>query len=556
MGGIFCCARMSEEAFIDIQLKLIVFDGYTEGRQQIGRTRSNHVILVRNSRDCEVVFVSNQRVREIIIQNCTNVKVYFLDSLVNVNRTCRLLDCSNCTFILEDVDIRRLECFNVTNSTVVQIRSEPVTENSQVYWMEGCSNNKMNLSELEHIERSNIISYYTMNESEVPPSENDQEYFTYFDSAMNHHHEVLTQQNTITPKGQHHLDLLRGFVPERDRVLHKKEEILQRITDIENTEFNLTDEQLAKAYDDERNEFYDSEEVLREKVKLLASALRQAKHTVIYTGAGISTSANIPDFRGPRGVWTMREKGESLFRSGQTKITPTLGHYAITELARRGLIKFVCSTNMDALHLRSGLPYHMIAEQHGNKHKERCEQCGTEYYRQYDTLETVTSMRGHHTGRQCTFCYGRLKDTIVHFSENLRTEDMNVSLYQARVSDLAVVLGTSMNVQPAASFPDKCFRNNGKLVIVNLQKTPYDSLADIRIFAKTDETLRLLMEELGYSFDTQCDRILEWDPKPEEDEESDSFLQTNALRFGLLGISSLSVLAFGYLFFKTLANRS
>jgi NAD+-dependent protein deacetylase sirtuin 7 len=83
-------------------------------------------------------------------------------------------------------------------------------------------------------------------------------------------------------------------------------------------------------------------------------------------GAGISTSANIPDFRGPTGVWTMREKGKSVGGKNLHKAFPTFAHYCVTELVRRALLRFVVSTNMDALHLRSGLPVHLISEQHGN----------------------------------------------------------------------------------------------------------------------------------------------------------------------------------------------
>jgi mono-ADP-ribosyltransferase sirtuin 6 len=96
---------------------------------------------------------------------------------------------------------------------------------------------------------------------------------------------------------------------------------------------------------------------------------------------------------------------------------------------------------MDALHRRSGLPSHLINEQHGDKHKERCERCGMEFFRQYDTLETVMSSRSHLTGRNCTFCGGRLRDTIVHFSEPVKPEDMLLAMYHARKCDLAVVLG-------------------------------------------------------------------------------------------------------------------
>jgi NAD+-dependent protein deacetylase sirtuin 6 len=264
------------------------------------------------------------------------------------------------------------------------------------------------------------------------------------------------------------------------------------------------------------------------------------------------------DFRGPNGVWTLREKGKLQGRVVD-KYYPTLSHYAVTELARRGLVKYVISTNMDALHFRSGLPGHLLNEQHGNKHKERCEKCAMEFFRQYDTLETVTSTRSHLTGRNCTFCGGRLRDTIVHFSEPVKPEDMMLAMYNARKSDLAVVIGTSMNVQPAASFPDKCFKNGGKLVIINLQKTPYDSLASIRIFAKCDDVMRMLMEELTiYEFSVTTDIIDTWDPKPQSEhkKERDPGIMKDIVVWSSLAISAFGALSCGYLLFRSMSGRS
>lgn len=116
----------------------------------------------------------------------------------------------------------------------------------------------------------------------------------------------------------------------------------------------------SQAFDDERKEFLNTDAVLRERVKEVAKLVREARHCVIYTGAGISTrfvleiglllmlaSANIPDFRGPQGVWTLRDKGKYRNKAkGLNDARPTFAHYAITDLVRRGLIKFVVTTNM------------------------------------------------------------------------------------------------------------------------------------------------------------------------------------------------------------------
>lgn len=72
------------------------------------------------------------------------------------------------------------------------------------------------------------------------------------------------------------------------------------------------------------------------------------------------------DFRGPQGVWTLKAKGQMAKAKNLTQAYPTYSHYAITELVKRKLVKFIVTTNMDSLHLRTGLPKHFISEQHGN----------------------------------------------------------------------------------------------------------------------------------------------------------------------------------------------
>jgi len=422
-----------------------------------------------------------------------------------------IFDSSNLTLVFEQVDLRNIECYDVTDSSIVEIRAEPVLDNVQVYWNGISSGNKVNLAELlpDDENDTRAINFKIEKESLVPSNTKDTFHMSYFTPNLDIFHTIYQFQNSLLPEAISRRNMLKAFVPYPE--VPNKVAALERLEVLRQIPFTMTQKELDKAYDDERSEYEDSDSVLREKVAQLAELILEAKHCVFYTGAGISTSANIPDFRGPNGIWTLRDKGQSS-NHGEDKTYPTLAHYAITDLARRGLVKYIISTNMDALHLRTGLPRNLLNEQHGNSFMEYCERCGLEFFRQYDTLDSVVNFRQHFTGRRCTFCAGRLRDSIVHFSEPVKPEVMLLAMYHARKSDLSVVLGTSMNVQPSACFPDKSFQNGGKMVIINLQKTPYDSLAAIRIFGRTDKVMNLLMQQLGIStFDVKTDIFTTWD---------------------------------------------
>ncbi|KAG7281939.1 hypothetical protein CRUP_002997 [Coryphaenoides rupestris] len=151
---------------------------------------------------------------------------------------------------------------------------------------------------------------------------------------------------------------------------------------------------------------------------------------------------------------------------------------AVEELRKRRLrssvlkrkqeeVKHVVSQNCDGLHLRSGLPRHALSELHGNMFIEVCTSCtpAREYVRVFDVTER-TSLRRHGTGRRCARCTGDLRDTIV-------------------LKKYACLW--CMN-RPAKTRP--------KLYIVNLQWTPKDDLATLKMNGKCDDVLNLLMKDL------------------------------------------------------------
>jgi len=231
-------------------------------------------------------------------------------------------------------------------------------------------------------------------------------------------------------------------------------------------------------------------------VRELARLVQQAKHMVIYTGAGISTSAKIPDYRGPQGVWTLRDKGMApKIQVTLEQALPTPTHMAILALEQKGLCRFVVSTNVDGLHRRAGTNPDKLAELHGNCYKEICSVCKKEYLMTFN----IKGGNKHKTGRVCeeNGCNGDRIDSIINFGENLPVKELEITAEHANKSDFALVLGTSMLVRPACMFPEYAVSNGGKMVIVNLQKTPYDDQCHVVIRERTDKVMQMLFAELG-----------------------------------------------------------
>lgn len=102
----------------------------------------------------------------------------------------------------------------------------------------------------------------------------------------------------------------------------------------------------------------------------------ESKHVLCHTGAGISTSAGIPDFRGPNGVWTLEKKGlKPDINISFDNAEPTITHRCLKKLTETNHVKYIITQNIDGLHLKSGIPRDSISELHGNMFVEKCNTC-------------------------------------------------------------------------------------------------------------------------------------------------------------------------------------
>eukprot|EP00727_Mastigamoeba_balamuthi_P001528 m51a1_g11372 putative silent information regulator family protein (576) ;mRNA; r:16195-18490 len=506
-------------AFADIPKRALVRDG--KGIEIVNGLHSHEVLVLRGCSKAHFIVEQNQRLAMIVLVGCELVKVSVLDSAVVTSRTVRLVDCTSCIVVAQDADVRKVECWNTRESTVVFVGDDALMENGRAIWHEGCSGNKLIHGVLEPSVVSWAIRFRERVTVSVPASENGTQWATSMMPLEYIHNVRLADGGAVSPEGAQILSELRRMtlpaLPGDDTLndpaaLPAAQAVREAVAALEAAPWALSDADVDRAYDDERAEWEEPDETFLPKVAAVAALVDKARHCVVYTGAGISTSANIPDFRGPAGVWTLRDKGVAWGAVGgdYDGARPTLAHYAVTELARRGRVRFVTTTNMDGLHVRSGLPRHLVEELHGCMYKLFCSRCHAFVYSPDDVDRGAPD---HRTDDTCCWCGGVLLDTIVNFSDTYRSElEPVVALFQAKRADLALVMGTSMNVQGAASYPEKALANpGGALVIVNLQHTPYDHLATHRIYAKTDRFMGALMAALGIEqFDTTYDSRAEW----------------------------------------------
>ena len=158
-------------------------------------------------------------------------------------------------------------------------------------------------------------------------------------------------------------------------------------------------------------EVLEASELTASKLQRLAELVQRAEHLVVFTGAGVSTSAGLPDYRGPQGLWTRRLQGEAITDELPLKEAwePTRAHRAIRRLQQRGVVHFVATTNVDGLHRKSGIPEEVLAELHGNSGSVRGEPCGFKHGRRLHRLCSVPS--GY--VEECEICLKRFYRSFV-----------------------------------------------------------------------------------------------------------------------------------------------
>ncbi len=238
------------------------------------------------------------------------------------------------------------------------------------------------------------------------------------------------------------------------------------------------------------------------KIDRGATWLAESEKIVVFTGAGISTESGIPDFRGPDGVWTRRDKGlpPPKWKTPPDKVKPNAGHIAIVKLQNAGKLKFLISQNVDNLHLASGIRPELIAELHGNSEIMKCIVCDKRYTKREIGWDDKIHGKGYRTEKpksnqpRCA-CGGRIISSIVNFGDPMPERELALAREHSSDCDLFVVLGSSLVVSPANYFPMLALEAGAKLIIVNKGETPIDNRAHLRFFEPIGEVFVPMVEK-------------------------------------------------------------
>jgi NAD-dependent deacetylase len=233
--------------------------------------------------------------------------------------------------------------------------------------------------------------------------------------------------------------------------------------------------------------------------------IAKADRVVALTGAGISTDSGIPDFRGPKGVWTLNPKAERMSDirhyvadpevrrlSWQSRLahpawtaTPNAGHHAIVELEKRGKLHALITQNIDGLHQRAGVPAERVIEVHGTLHRVICLSCGWRGPMQ----QTLDRVRAGDEDPQCLECDGLLKSDTISFGQQLIPEVIERAMNVATEGDLFLAIGSTLQVYPVAAAVPKALDAGARLVIINAGATQFDDVADAVVRVPIGEVL-------------------------------------------------------------------
>ena len=236
-----------------------------------------------------------------------------------------------------------------------------------------------------------------------------------------------------------------------------------------------------------------------------------ANHIVVFTGAGVSTASGIPDFRSPSsGLWEnadsmtvaslngFRQNPAAFFNWIQPLVDtlfcakPNAAHIAIHALQDMGKLMGVITQNIDGLHQVTGTQN--VYELHGQMQTATCTHC----LRTYDAVQLLQEFNQTHQLPRCNCQPGGsvIKPDVILFGEQLPYQTVRQARQMLEATDLLIVAGSSLRVEPANQVPFTAVHHGAKLIVINYEETPADPYADVVLRDDVNVILPRIVSEL------------------------------------------------------------
>ena len=249
-----------------------------------------------------------------------------------------------------------------------------------------------------------------------------------------------------------------------------------------------------------------------QQIEAASNIIRSSSKIVVLAGAGLSTESGIPDYRSPGGYWSQYDPADiqyDRFRTDQSArlrywqasskfyemirwAQPNTGHLALAELEKQGVLLGIITQNVDGLHHKAGNSIGKILEIHGTEHVISCLECQAQFARwepgPWSGIDVEAPL--------CPHCNGLLKPDSILFGQPISPAKLEQAILWLTQTDLLLIIGSSLNVQPVASFPRRAKEMGARVMIINLSPTEDDGLADVAIHGQAGPVLSRIVQQL------------------------------------------------------------
>jgi NAD-dependent deacetylase len=241
------------------------------------------------------------------------------------------------------------------------------------------------------------------------------------------------------------------------------------------------------------------------KIETAAQWIRDAKHVVAFTGAGISVNSGIPTFRGEGGIWKEVDPNyfnleffnkkplvtwkiiKKVFYDQLTHAQPNMAHFVLSIMEQKGVIHTLITQNIDHLHQDAGSKN--VLELHGTYKRLVCTRCNTEYDYRFADLNFLPPT--------CFVCRGVLKPDFVFFNEPLPPKTKAQALKEMEKTDVLIIIGTRAEVYPANTLPQKARENGARIIEINKMPTEVtEHMSDLFLEGDATEIMQQLCQSL------------------------------------------------------------